>query len=75
MLDEIKYEETKRFLHCGNCINQFVGSDLHEVMTPREYGLYEIGVSEVENKEIVVVWCRRCGMKVWDSTILLTIGK
>ena len=64
---EIDYNAMKQFFHCKNCIEQFLRSPLHEVMTPREYGQYEVGTYDMEGKEIAVVWCKRCGKVVWDS--------
>lgn len=69
---ELNYNKALNFLHCKSCIEQFLGSDLHKVMTPKEYGLYEASSYEYEHpsgeKEIIIViWCKRCGRSVWDS--------
>lgn len=66
------YKKTKLFLHCKECIEQFLNSELHKIMTPKEYGLYEVGISDFTYSdgtvvEVVVVWCKRCGKKVWDG--------
>jgi formylmethanofuran dehydrogenase subunit E len=68
----LEYKKTKEFFHCKYCTEQFLGSDLHQVMTPKEYGLYEVGSYEFTypdgNKAMIaVVWCKRCGRNVWDS--------
>ena len=69
---ELDYKKAKQFFHCKHCIEQFFGSELHEMMTPRDYGMYEVGTYDFEypdgtNVEIVVAWCKRCGRKVWDG--------
>ena len=69
---EISYRKAKNFFHCKNCIEQFLGSPLHEVMTPKEYGLYEVSSYEFTypdstKEEITVVWCKRCSRRIWDS--------
>lgn len=69
---EIHYRKAKQFFHCKGCIEQFMDSELHDVMTPREYGLYEISSYDFkypngEIEEIVVVWCKRCGKRIWDG--------
>jgi hypothetical protein len=69
---ELNVNKAKNFFHCGNCIEQFLGSSLHKVMTPKEYGLYEVSTYEFAypngtRAEIMVVWCKRCGKSVWDS--------
>ena len=68
----LDYKKTKEFFHCKYCIEQFLGSELHDVMTPKDYGMYEVGTIDFiypggEKDEIAVVWCKRCGRKVWDS--------
>jgi formylmethanofuran dehydrogenase subunit E len=68
----IEHDKTKTYFHCKGCMESFLESPLHKVMSPREYGLYEIGTSEFEypdgkKVDIVVVWCKRCGLRVWDS--------
>ena len=72
---EIDYTKTKTFFHCKNCIEQFMGSPLHQSMTPRDYGVYEVGslaftYPDGSIKDIVVVWCKRCGKIVWDNRML-----
>jgi uncharacterized protein with PIN domain len=65
------YKNTKKFFHCKHCIEQFLGSELHDIMTPKDYGMYEVGTYDFPypkgKEEIVVVWCKRCGRKVWDG--------
>jgi uncharacterized protein with PIN domain len=68
----LEYKKTKEFFHCKHCIEQFLGSELHDIMTPRDYGMYEVGLYDFKmpdgsTSEIVVVWCKRCGRKVWDG--------
>lgn len=68
----LNYNKAVSFFHCKDCIEQFLGSELHESMTPREYGLYEVSNYEFEypNGEkamIIAVWCKRCERSVWDS--------
>lgn len=72
---EIDYTKAKTFFHCKECIEQFLGSPLHQSMTPKDYGVYEVNslaftYPDGNIKDIVVVWCKRCGKKVWDSRIL-----
>lgn len=73
-VEKLKYEDVKNFLHCKHCIEQFLESPLHEVMTPRDYSLYELGLSDLEEdgnvRPVFILWCRRCGRQVWNSTIL-----
>jgi hypothetical protein len=45
--EELVYEKAKRFIHCKNCLEHFNESPLHEVMTPRDYGVYEIAEFEI----------------------------
>lgn len=65
------YNKAKMFFHCRSCIEPFMGSELHESMTPREYGNYEIGTYDIKEgdttKEVVVAWCKRCQKEVWNS--------
>lgn len=68
----LDYKKMKEFFHCKYCIEQFIGSELHDVMTPKDYGMYEAGTlnftyPDGRNEEIAVVWCKRCGRRVWDS--------
>jgi uncharacterized protein with PIN domain len=68
----LDYKQTREFFHCKHCIEQFMGSELHDIMTPRDYGMYEVGVYDFVYPDgslapIVVVWCKRCGRKVWDG--------
>ena len=68
----LDYSLVKSFMHCAHCMEQFLGSPLHDVMTPGEYGLYEASrypftYSDGTHADIVVVWCKRCGRSVWDS--------
>ena len=68
----IDYKRAKEFFHCKHCIEQFLGSELHDIMTPKDYGMYEVGTYEFaypdgSKADIAVVWCKRCGRKVWDS--------
>lgn len=69
---QFDYKKAKSFLHCKNCIDQFLGSQLHEVMTPREYGMYEASTYDFTYPDgsistIIVFWCKRCGRSMWDS--------
>lgn len=73
-LEEIQldYKKAKGFVHCKNCTEQFLHSPLHEIMTPREYGMYEVSTypfvyPDKKVRDIIVLWCKRCGNKVWDS--------
>jgi hypothetical protein len=66
------YKKAKKFFHCKNCMESFLGSELHESMTPRQYGNYEVSTYDLETPsgesvETVVVWCKRCGKEVWNS--------
>jgi hypothetical protein len=75
---QLDYKETKKFLHCKNCIEQFLGSELNESMTPRDYGIYEVGICDFlypdgTRRDVIVMWCRRCGRKVWDSRSFMKI--
>lgn len=64
----LEYSKAGNFFHCKHCIEQFLGSELHCVMTPREYGSYEVSSYPLKTGEtIVVVWCKKCGREVWDS--------
>lgn len=67
---DLEYEKTKTFFHCSACIKPFLGSTLHEVMTPGDYGSYEAGLYQLDNLEIVVLWCKRCHRQVWNSLAL-----
>lgn len=69
---QLDYKKSKNFFHCKNCIEQFLGSELNKIMTPKEYGLYEIGMYDFCYPDgtmatIPVVWCKRCGKRVWDG--------
>ena len=75
---QLSYRKSKSFFHCKSCIDQFLGSPLHEVMTPKEYGLYEVSSYEFlypdgTKADITVVWCKRCSQKVWDGRDLMKI--
>lgn len=75
---DISYRKAKKFFHCKNCIEQFLGSPLHEVMTPKEYGMYEVSTYDFSYPdgsiaEIIVVWCKRCGRKIWDGRNLMKL--
>lgn len=68
----LDYKKAKQFFHCKHCIDQFLGSELHEIMSPKDYGMYEVSTYSFQypdgsKAEIIVVWCKRCGRKVWDS--------
>ena len=70
--------KAKGFMHCSYCLKQFEGSQLHGVMTPRAYGMYEASLYPFVfpggiKEEIVVVWCKRCGRPIWDSRFLTKI--
>ena len=69
---KLSYSKTKGFFHCKDCMEQFLGSPLHQTMSPRDYGMYEAGQQLFaypggEKRMIVVVWCKRCRRLVWDS--------
>lgn len=71
----LSYRKAKNFFHCKSCMQQFLNSPLHEVMTPKEYGLYEVSTYDFKDpdgaeREITVVWCKRCGRQIWDSRSL-----
>ena len=71
----LNYHKAKGFMHCSYCLKQFNGSPLHESMTPREYGMYEVSSYTFSypggvKKDVVAVWCKRCGRPVWDSRLL-----
>ena len=71
----LKYGKAKGFIHCSYCLKQFNGSPLHESMSPRDYGMYEVSCYPFVypggiKKDIVAVWCKRCGRPVWDSRFL-----
>lgn len=75
MSKKLDYKKAKMFLHCKNCIDPFIDSNLHEVMTPRDYGNYEMSThtfrypnGDIAN--ILVLWCKRCKKQVWDSRFL-----
>lgn len=75
---ELKYGKSKNFLHCAHCIKQFMGSELNETMTARDYGMYEVSgypfvYPDGTRADIVVVWCKRCNRKVWDSRHLTNL--
>lgn len=74
MAKEIRYEddEDMMFMHCKQCIDQFLGSPLHDQMSPRDYGQYEVASKPFEYPDgsmgqVVVVFCKRCHRLVWDS--------
>ena len=72
MLD---YNKAKRFFHCKNCLEPFIGSELHQLMTPSDYGLYEASTyafkhADGSKSDILVVWCKRCKRNVWDSRLM-----
>lgn len=76
---ELNYNKAKKFFHCKHCLEQFIGSELHSVMTPRDYGIYEVSTYDFTRpdgqvSEIVVVWCKRCGRTVWDSRSIQKVG-
>jgi len=69
---ELSYNKAKNFLQCKHCTDQFLGTPLHETMTPKEYGIYEVSnytftYPKGLKEDIIVVWCKRCGRHIWDS--------
>jgi hypothetical protein len=71
----LDYKKAKRFFHCKNCIEQFLGSELHQSMTPSDYGLYEASTyafkqPDGSEPDILVLWCKRCKRSVWDSRLM-----
>ena len=40
--NKIDYNKAKSFFHCKKCMDNFIDSPLHSVMTPRDYGSYEV---------------------------------
>lgn len=72
----IYHSKGKNFFSCEYCLKQFTGSSLSETMTPRDYGMYEASnysftYPNGEKSDIVVVWCKRCGNRIWDSRDLV----
>jgi len=70
VLEPLDHKKAGNFFHCKHCIEQFLGSDLHQLMTPAEYGQYEASAYSLDGENIVVVWCKRCKREVWDSRVL-----
>ena len=73
---ELNYNKAEDFFHCKYCIEQFLVSELHKTMTPREYGMYEVSsyvftYPRGKKGSIIVVWCKRCGRSIWDSRNLV----
>lgn len=69
---KLDYKKAGMFLHCKHCMDGFLGGGLHEIMTPRDFGMYEISDYPFEYPDgatanIMAVWCKRCGRRVWDS--------
>lgn len=60
------------FLHCKHCLSNFLGSDLHEQHTPQQAMNYEASsypytYSDGTTARILVLWCKDCHRRVWDS--------
>lgn len=72
---KIKYEDAKVFFHCRNCSEQFLKSDLHKEMSPRDYSQYEVSLHEIDNKKVIAVWCKRCQKEVVNSETINNLNK
>ena len=69
------YELAEQFIHCKNCLDKFLGSEEHEEQSPRDYMNYEVSsypfkYSNGHTEGIIVVWCKRCKLMVWNSSFL-----
>lgn len=71
---EIVYgsENCKLALHCKSCLDEHNNGPYKDVMSPHEAMSYEAWAYEFEyaggfKAGIVVVFCKKCGRKVWDS--------
>lgn len=69
---KLAYKNTRHFLHCKDCIDKFLASDLSKVMTQKDYSIYEVGTMDFKypdgkTEKIMVVWCKRCKNRIWDS--------
>ena len=70
----IYHSKGKNFFTCDYCMDQFSKSPLSKNMTPRDYGMYEASnysftYPNGEKADIVVIWCKRCGNRIWDNRL------
>jgi len=79
--DQLKIEETKldyekagMFLHCKECLEPFLKSLDYKagLISPRnamayEASSYPFAYPNGTVANIMVIWCKNCGKKVWDS--------
>lgn len=70
--EQLNIDDSEMFLHCKECLQKFLGSPSHSTMTPSEAMEYEASAVPLtypngKTALVVVIWCKRCGKKVWDS--------
>lgn len=68
----VKYADSEQFLHCQKCLSKFLESGQHSIMSPHDAMEYEASIVPFKYPDgvtarIVVIWCKRCGDRVWDS--------
>jgi hypothetical protein len=72
------YSKAEMFMHCKFCLNQYNVTDVKYEYSPHEWLNYEASDYPYEYPDgtkarIIVVWCKRCKQKVWDSRHLKPI--
>lgn len=60
-------ENNIEFFHCANCLKK-----IPDNISPRDYTQYEFASNKIRlsnniNINVVSVWCKRCGLLIWDS--------
>jgi len=64
---DLDYEESAYFAHCQTCIP----SQVPKGQSPEEFGSYCVSAVPVVvdgiKISVLVLWCKHCGKRVWDS--------
>lgn len=71
---KLDYQKAEMFLHCESCLKDFMDSIDYKasMLSPRDAMSYEVSSYPFTypngvTANIIVVWCKDCGKKVWDT--------
>ena len=78
MSASLNYDKASAFAHCKHCLKKFLASPEYSKKSPREAMNYELSTYPFRYSNgivgnIVVVWCKKCRRKVWDSRHLTNL--
>lgn len=73
-----KDQKDQFFIHCNKCLEKYSNSEERLKRSPHDAMNYEMSsypftMPDKTRVGIAVLWCKRCGNKVWDSRHLTNL--